>query len=80
MPTYKIVYEIEIEADSPLRAAKEAQDWLRDSQNNWQFYVQEEGKDKPLYSVDLCEEDIDAVLPVDEYQPMIKERQVITGT
>ena len=76
MALYKVVWEIEIDADTPLAAAKEAQKWLQDKQSDWQFYVQEDGTHE-LFSVDLQEEDEDAVLPVDEYEPMIKALRAI---
>lgn len=74
MPNFKIVWDIELEAKSPLEAAKEAQRWLQSKGNDWSYYVQEEGKSKPIFSVDLQEEDENAVLPVTEgeYKPMIQ--------
>lgn len=71
---FKIVWDIELEATDPLAAAKEAQSWLQSRGDNWSFYVQEEGQDKPIFSVDLAEEDDDAVLEIrkDEYHPMIE--------
>jgi len=71
MATFKIVWDIELEAESPLEAAKEAQDWLKSSGSNWQYYVQEVGE-KEVFSVYLSEDDEDAVLPAENYQPLIK--------
>jgi len=68
---YKIVLEIEAEAENPLEAAKEIQSWLDAANNKWVFYVQEEDSSK-VFSVDLDEDDDDAVLEVDDYIPMIK--------
>lgn len=67
---YKVVWEIsELDAESPLQAAKTAQSWLR--KDNWQFYIQDV-KTKEIFSVDLDEEDEDAVLPITgEYLPEI---------
>jgi hypothetical protein len=67
---FRIVFEIEIEAPTPLEAAKNAQEWLQNPINNWQYYVQDT-KTKEVFSVDLEEEDKDAVLPVKKYIPMI---------
>ena len=69
MATYKIAWEIELEAESPLEAAKEAQKWLR--KDDWMFYVQN-SETNEIVSVDLQELDEDAVLPVDVYTPIIK--------
>jgi len=71
MATFKISWEIEIDAETPLAAAKEAQKWMKAKGTDWQFYVQEE-HDPDIYSVDLAEEDDDAVLLVHEYDPLIK--------
>lgn len=72
MANFKIVWEMELEASTPLEAAKEAQKWMQDPTANWQFYVQKDHS-KEVFSVDLDEEDEDAVLPVTEYHPIIKE-------
>lgn len=71
MKTFKIVWEIELDANNPLDAAKTALNWIQEqSSQAHQFYVQEENS-KELFSVDLDEEDQDAVLPVKEYLPLI---------
>ncbi len=69
---YKVVLEIEVEANSPLKAAKTVQEWLESAENKWQYYVQPCDKSEEVFSVDLEEEDEDAVLNVDNYIPMIK--------
>ena len=71
---FKVVWEIELEETSPLAAAKEAQKWLQSKGDDWQYYVQERGNDKPIFSVDLQESDEDAVIQVskEDYQPTIK--------
>ena len=72
MPQFKLCWEIELDANSPLEAAKKAQNWMLDYENTaLQFYVQEENKSE-IFSVDLLEEDEDAVLPVKEYKPIIE--------
>ncbi len=73
MPKMRVVWEIEIDAETPLEAAKEAQRWMRTE--DWQFYVQIEHNDK-VFSVDLGEEDDDAVLPVKVYEPLINQKDV----
>lgn len=69
MANFKVVWEIDIEASNPLEAAKTAQNWMR--KDDWQFYVQNDST-KEIYSVDLQEEDSDAVLPVNQYIPEIR--------
>jgi len=61
-------YTIEKLIEMALEDAKMAQEWLR--KDDWQFYVQND-ETKEIFSVDLTEEDEDAVLPVDEYYPQI---------
>jgi hypothetical protein len=72
MPTFKIVWEIELEAKNPLEAAKEAQRWI--SGNDWQYYVQND-ETKEVFSVDLSEEDEDAVIPTEKYEPLIENKE-----
>lgn len=70
MNTYKIVWEIsELDAKTPLAAAQIAQNWITENAAS-QYYVQDQ-KTLELFSVDLQEEDEDAVLPVSEYIPEI---------
>jgi len=69
--TYKVAFEIEVDAEDPLAAAKKVQEWLQNPNDNWQFYVQEENK-KEINSVDLDEDESWAVLPADNYYPIIK--------
>ncbi len=72
MPEFKVVWEIQLSADNPLEAAKKALGWLQDKDSICnQFYVQQEGFEDVIASVDLSEEDCDAVLPVTEYKPLI---------
>ena len=71
MKTFNLSIEIQIEANSPLEAAKKLEAMLQDDPTELQYYVQEE--DVPqVYSVDLAEEDEDAVLPVESYLPIIR--------
>jgi len=68
MATFNIAWEITLNAKNPLEAAKEAQRWLR--ANDWQYYVQNE-KTQEIFSVDLGEEDSEAVIPTSDYEPLI---------
>ena len=74
MQTFSVVAEFEVPAENALEAAKTIQKWLDEGTNTnggWQYYVQGD-EDKKVYSVDLDEEDDDAVLDVsDEYEPLI---------
>jgi hypothetical protein len=70
MALMKVVFEIQVEANSPLQAAKTIQEWLDAGDTKWQFYVQRENG-KKVYSVDLNESNSIAVLPVTKYEPMI---------
>lgn len=72
MIRHRVVLEIEVDAETPLEAAKDVQSWLQDKDNDWQFYVQPCDKSGDVFSVDLQEEDDDAVLETDNYIPMIK--------
>jgi len=71
MANFKISWEIELDAETPLAAAKEAQKWMRSKGTDWLFYVQEEHS-TDIFSVDLAEEDENAVLHTSEYVPLIK--------
>ena len=61
MATKKVVFEIEVDAETSLEAAKTVQDWLQDPSDNWQFYVQDL-KTKQVDSVDLDEHESVAVI------------------
>lgn len=69
MKAYNVIMEIELDSDSPLEAAKTAETWLRDG--GFQYYVQDVDS-RELFSVDLSESDDDAVLPIKNYEPLIK--------
>ncbi len=70
---YKVVYEIEVDATSPLEAAKQVAEWLKENDTSSMFYVQAEDDNK-VFSIDLEEEDEDAVLPVHTYHPLIESK------
>ena len=67
---YKVVLELELKANSPLEAAKLAQEWERDENTDLQYWVQDSSE--TVYSVDLSESDEEAVIEVDNYVPIIK--------
>jgi len=73
---YKITWEIELDADTPLDAAKEALAFIHDDTSMAHcFHVQEKSSDdtnNPIYLVDLDDYDCDAVLVVANYSPLIK--------
>ena len=71
MANFKVVFEIEVDARTPLQAAKTIQQWFDDADTRWQFYVKRSNGRK-VYSVDLEEPNSEAVLPVSNYEPMIK--------
>lgn len=71
MATYKVVYEIEVEAESHLEAAQTVQGWLQDPDSTGQcYYVEEEGT-REIHSVDLSEEEGNQDYRVEEYTPLI---------
>ncbi len=72
MKSFKVSFEIDVSAETPLEAAKIVQNYLQDPDEDWQFYVQDEQTDE-IFSVDLYESDDDAVLPVD-YVPFINPK------
>ena len=41
MTTKRVVFELEVNAETSLEAAKIIQDYLQNPNNNWQFYVQD---------------------------------------
>lgn len=69
---YNISFEINYPAESPLDAAKQLQALLEAQSNDWQYYVQND-ETKEIFSVDLQEDDEDAVLPINpkDYTPII---------
>jgi len=69
MAIFKVVYEIVIEAENSLEAAKTVEDWLQNPNDHWQYYVQnvETGK---IESVDLEEDESCAVVNADNYISM----------
>jgi len=73
MAEYKVVFEIQVDADDPKDAAQTVQDWIKETGAFFQFYVQKEyDKDnKDIYSVDLNEGETKIVT---DYTPMIDNK------
>jgi len=63
MPLFKVILEVDIYADTPFEAAKILESWIHEPSSSWEYYVQEENKTE-LFSIDMNEEDENAVLPV----------------
>ena len=74
MAEQRVVLEIQVDADTPLEAAKIVQQMMDDG-CEWQFYVQQE-KTKTIHSVDLSFEEEEAteevVTEVLNYKPLIE--------
>jgi hypothetical protein len=72
MAEYKVSLEIQLDAKNPLEAAKTFESWIKEVGEHFQYHVQEENTPE-IFSVDLNEEDEDAVLPVkpEDYNPII---------
>lgn len=66
---FKVVFEIDEENYSALEAAKNVQNLIKEG-GDFQWYVQDEETNE-IFSVDLEEEDEDAVLPVHVYHSLI---------
>lgn len=62
MAHYKVIFEIDEYGLSPLEVAKTVQKMIKED-GDYQWYVQNQDT-KEIFSVDLDEEDEDAVLPV----------------
>lgn len=71
MKLYNVILEFDNEADSPLEAAKQAQESARDMDVSWIYMVQDDDT-KEVFSVDLAEDDKDAVLSMKDYTPLIR--------
>lgn len=66
----RVVFEIELDADDPLEAAKMCEDWIKYG-NGFQYYCQRESTGE-IFSVDLDEEEGQEVVSVDSYKPLIQ--------
>ena len=64
---YKVVLELELNAESPLDAAKKAKEYA----GSLSLIYMVEDEDEIVYSVDLDEDDENAVTKKDNYIPLI---------
>ena len=69
MKHYNIVLELNLSAENPLEAAKQAEK-LCNTDTRFTYVIQDDDTEK-IVSVDLSEEDEDAVLPMNNYEPLI---------
>ena len=75
MALKRVVFEIDVEAETNIEAAKTVQEWLDAGTDNWQFYVQDV-KTLKIVSVDLNEHKSCMESEVNNYIPMIKLNKV----
>lgn len=71
MATFNVSWEMQVDAETPEEAAKLAEEMLRDTENSWQYYVQDD-ETKKIVSVDLEECDEDMVVDASDYRPIIQ--------
>lgn len=71
MANKRVVFEIEVDAETNVGAANTVQEWLADG-SKYQFYVQDV-ETKKVVSVDLDEDESCQELPADNYTPMIEK-------
>jgi hypothetical protein len=71
MANFRVILNIDIEAENPLEAAKELERWSKEFDTHLSYYVQNEDT-KEISSVDLDAEDEDAILGANNNIP-IKE-------
>jgi hypothetical protein len=72
MAEKRVIYEIEVDADTNIEAAKTVQDWLQDPSLNWQFYVQDV-ETKEIVSIELNKDESHMEVPANDYTPMIEK-------
>ena len=70
MKNYNIVLELNVSAETPLEAAKQAEAMCMSDVGRFTYVVQDDETNE-LSTVDLTELDEDAVLPLDIYEPLI---------
>ncbi len=63
MGSYTVTLEIQISANSPLEAAKTLAKWLKEDSDTYIYDVVNDDDTQEKFSVDLSEDDEDAVLP-----------------
>ena len=67
---YKVSLEMSIKGESPLEVAKCIAEMIRSDAYDLTYYIQNE-ETSELFTVDLAEEDVDAVLPLKRYEQFI---------
>ena len=72
MAKKRVVFEIEVDANSNIEGAKTVQEWLQNPNDNWQYYVQDIETLK-IVTIDLEEDESCMELPADNYSPMIQK-------
>ena len=72
MNNYNVVLELNVSAEDPLEAAKQVEKMCMSDVGRFTYVVQDDATNK-LSTVDLTENDEDAVLPLDIYDPLIFE-------
>jgi hypothetical protein len=73
MPEFKVIWEIELEVNSALEAAKMAQEYHRDQQSTANKFFVQDSDNGFIFSIDLDEEtDEKKVLSVPKYLPLIR--------
>ena len=70
MKNYNVVLELNVSAENPLEAAKQAEKECMSDVGRFTYVVQDDETNE-IHSVDLTEADKDAVLPIGEYVPLI---------
>ena len=67
---YRVVFEIEIFSEDPVEAVKEVQNWLRDENNGFMFYVQDtETEEKFIVDLDANPPELSTL---ENYTPLIE--------
>ena len=67
---YNVSLEMSIKGESPLEVAKCIAEMIRSDAYDLTYYIQNE-ETSELFTVDLAEEDVDAVLPLKRYEQFI---------
>jgi len=67
---YRVVFEIEIFSEDPVEAVKEVQNWLRDENTGFMFYVQDtETEEKFIVDLDANPPELSTL---ENYTPLIE--------
>ena len=68
---FKIVFEFETDATSPLEAAKQTEEMIKNSKGAHWTWIVEDVKYKTIYGVDLDINEDNAVYPAIHWKPLI---------